>query len=379
MAKTRRPSRPSPSRLRTPAPTRQRKRRVSTAAVKRVVLVVVGAAATTALAGAVWSWTRPGPPDIAPEQPVASYRVLYTTQSGDGPRMEEERIVDRPYRGSDIIRDASGAITTGQTFTDDGYFIYQVQNHGWAQLAAKRHLPGFDYRLVSVLRDQLHRRRAQVVGHRRIAGHACDLIRIGSAVGDTEAFKRPSEKNHADVCVDRSGVMLSETWVLRGKVARRTQASAFIPGYTVPADAFSATPRVAGIPATIAGQAAVDLDASGRATFRARVEPFDGFRDDGGIVEVSISPNGAGGGVATIRYRRGFDVIEMSQRSSPPPSHPGDREVTVAPWGDVQFHPDPLASTYDVPIGEGQWIRLKGANLKALDGALRHLKRVKAK
>jgi hypothetical protein len=92
---------------------------------------------------------------------------------------------------------------------------------------------------------------------------------------------------------------------------------------------------------------------------------------------VSLGAFGASGGTATERFRHGFDLIELSQHPNAPQRHPGDRTMTVAPWGEVRFRPDAYASSYEVPLGDNQWARLRSPNLTALRRALDHLERVK--
>jgi len=321
-------------------------------------------------------------PTIAAERPVGSYRIVYQLVfSGQQPQ-SEERAVQRPYHGFDITRDATSAVVTGQLQNDEGTFQYRTPASstdagGWIKLIDKRHLAPSDFRPLPAVRDQVRRRRAELVGHRTIVGRRCVLVRIGGPLGTNDAFRAPTARNHADECIDNTGVALSERWTLNGKLARTLVATSFDPHFTPAADAFAATPRLPDPPPGALGQVDVDMDASARAGFRARVKPFAGFRDDGGVVEVKISPlGGAAGGTTVLRLRRGFEVIEIEQHRDAPAGQVGDRVEHVAPWGDVRFHPDTFASTYEVPLGDNLWIQLRTADLDVLRAALAHLARV---
>jgi len=324
---------------------------------------------------------RPGPPDIAAEQPIATYRVLYRVRAAGVPERREERIAVRPYSGSDITRDIDGSIVSGQLHNDDGVFQYRrgddAASTGWLKLFDKRHLAPSDFRPVPAVRDQLRHGHVRKLGTRVVAGRRCNLVRIGGPLADTDTFKRPTARDHADICLDRTGIALQEHWTLRGKRARRLDALSFQPNFHPDADTLQPAPRLPDPPVGSLGQLALDITDKTKKSFVVKLDSFDGFRPDGGLLEVTLGATGATGGTATLRFRHGFELVQLSQHQNAPTKQPGDRTEHVAPWGTVRFHPDTFASSYEVPLGGNQWARLQAPDLDALRAALHKLRRVK--
>src|SRR5206468_280892 len=79
-----------------------------------------------------------------------------------------------------------------------------------------------DPRILEQLPDLLRAGLASRGATDVVAGRACTFYRLGGPL--SEPFTRPTDAEHADVCVDRSGLPLREDWVTGGKSIRRTTA-----------------------------------------------------------------------------------------------------------------------------------------------------------
>jgi hypothetical protein len=81
--------------------------------------------------------------------------------------------------------------------------------------------PG-DLRLAGEIPTLVRLGLAEDLGSGTIAGRVCRRYRFGGPV--TDPFKRPSDAEYADICLDADGLLLAEDWYLDGKLLRRTRA-----------------------------------------------------------------------------------------------------------------------------------------------------------
>lgn len=242
------------------------------------------------------------------------------------------------YRGKDTV---FGTVTNNQ-----GYFILDPSSKRWLEIQDAAWWSTYDYRPLLVLTRLRELGLADVRGFSQNRGTKCLLLRIGNAPG--EWLDPPSAKNHADICVDRSGVIVREKWVVDGEQLRsRTALSLELP---------------AGIDAT--EFAVEEREISWRAPLEGRSE--DATRiDDARVADVMsrmgllserktvLGGKATGSGKASVIYRlrNQSGVIEIVSLDGSRPSegrqhrdrksggktqNPGSREVSLGA-GQGQF------------------------------------------
>ncbi|HEX5268146.1 MAG TPA: hypothetical protein VFW24_15375 [Acidimicrobiales bacterium] len=205
--------------------------------------VLVGAA--TFLLGALWTGA-PQPfrqPYVPADEPTASYSVTYAVTYQGGVHNTEQITVQRPWNGKDITR-RGGKIVAAELTNDQGLWDWSANGSrpGWFLLSQGRQRAVSDAQPVLPLDWGIDRASAAVVGTDRVAGRTCTRVLTGEPAG--QQVSAPTGSSRAELCLDRTGVILRQVWYLNGKLAERMVATSFQPHFTPTADTFAPNPRL---------------------------------------------------------------------------------------------------------------------------------------
>ena len=306
---------------------------------------------------------------LPPEESISSYRIVYQITAYQSPPSTEEIDVQRPYLGREVQRTA-GQLVSGLITNDQG--LWKWVSSGWSQVGGGERPSAGDYDLIPPLLAAIQGGDARVVGHGRVLGRPCTVVRTGSPPASQLAA--PSARSYDDICVDRTGIELSDTWVLNGTLLRTRTATTFNPDAASLGDAFAPSP---------AGPAAVqsDLPAASAAlkpsAFSSLPFPFDpppGFRSDGGYLTIPLQ-NGTISGPPnyTENFRNGSRLIELVEGSQPgsfiPQGRPEHHPLGAAAL-DVQLS----GSQFQIALPEDQFALIKGSDPSLLLVAARGLR-----
>lgn len=292
---------------------------------------------TNVLAAAALALTACGgggaKPVAAPPRPIAGYRIVYRveTHAQGEEATRREVTVRRPDESSDLTfpdggaQPMSGFVSQGTRLVsiDGGALV----DHGDRASGA----PPGDWRLAPALPDLVRLGLARRVGTARVAGRPCVTFRFAGPVGDPIA--RPHAGEYADECVDGRGLLLSERWVLNGRLLRLTQAEYV--DTAVPADASFVPPALAGHPIPIGFTAVEPLSlarvpSTGQPYWVAPAPPW-GFRLVRRVRAVTSGQSPDGPQISDVAYVdtyvRGPEAITVVHR---------DRTLAPAPSGAEQ-------------------------------------------
>jgi len=156
-------------------------------------------------------------------------------------------------------------------------------NPGGYRAAGGRELAYDAFRPIPALRIALGQGLAQVRGSSRVLERPCNVVRTGAPLGET--IKKPTAAEYVDLCVDTTGVVLSQDWFLDHKQVEHMVAVAFEPGAAISSSDFAHDPSVAAPSQILAlAGASSPLKDSDRAALVGKVDPPAGYRYDGGEV-----------------------------------------------------------------------------------------------
>jgi hypothetical protein len=209
---------------------------------------------------------------------------------------------------------------------------------------------------------------ASVGGNQRVLGRPCTEVRTGTPIG--QPLSKPTKSDHADLCVDRTGIVLSERWTRGGKLVRTRKATAFnIDPYF---DDATFRPEPAADPALAkASLSAVAHPASESelAALGFTFTPPAGYTSTGPMTtKVSSSSNNLPAITEYSQFfRHGSDVIELQQGSKPEP--PSGTAVSVPGLGRAFLTLDMTASSIEAVDASGRYARLEGADVSRLISA----------
>ncbi|HZQ85132.1 MAG TPA: hypothetical protein VFA83_09860 [Acidimicrobiales bacterium] len=294
---------------------------------------------TNVLAAAALALTACGgggaPPVEAPPHSVAGFRIVYRVETHA--QAEEvtrrEVTVRRPDDSSDLTY-PDGSTQPASGFVSHGTRLYSVDggalvDHGDRSSGA----PPGDWRLAPALPDLARLALVRRVGTARVAGRPCVVYRFAGPVGDPIARAHAGE--YADECVDGRGLLLSERWVLDGRVLRLTEATQV--DTAGPADAAFVPPALPGHAIPI-GFTAVEtlsptkLPSTGQPYWVAPAPPW-GFRLARRVRAVTSGQSPDGPQISDVAYVdtyvRGSDAITVVHR---------DRTLARAPNGAERVH-----------------------------------------
>lgn len=174
----------------------------------------------------------PLPSSVRIDRTPSSYRITYEVRSSSGPDGGETLAtelleVERPFRSLTMTK--SGAppgdvVLAGRVSDLNRLFLFD-QDH-WNELQLAPALAASDLRLDRVLDGLVDagkvQRRNEV---RRVAGRPCQVYRLGGPItGGTITAVGSVADEHADVCVDEDGLVLSEVWQQGDVTLRRRTA-----------------------------------------------------------------------------------------------------------------------------------------------------------
>lgn len=295
---------------------------------------------------------------------MTSYRIVYDIEEFDAPPRTEERLVKRPYL-SKIVSQRDGTLLTGSITNDAGRWLLLDDGQGWQLRGGGRQRPTDDPRPIDALEAAAADGRAETRGTAVVLERRCTVVRTGGPLG--EPLKKATAGEYADLCIDRTGAVLRERWVVNGTQARLTVATAFEPGAAFADDAFAPLPAAPPLPEGVTGIArARDLHVG--ESVRIRVRGAAGYRADGPavVVERDLGERGQ-----EVFYRQSFVkggrlvVAEQGIRVAPNPPRgaPIDLGHGVTGYLDLGL----TASTLTLILDGGNYVRLLGAELNTLE------------
>jgi hypothetical protein len=244
-----------------------------------VAAVAVGVTIIGLAVHVIRNATKPGPGHLPPMTPIHAYRVDYRTTFTKATVNDEQRVVERPFHSLDMTR-RGGQVITGTLNNDQGLWFYDPAK-GWSLINPNRQQPENDPRPAAGLIRALKTGKAKVTGKKTVAGRKCTLVRTGSPIG--EPLKKATGSNHADLCLDRTGVILDYRWVLNGKEAQTMTALSFDDHPVIGPDTFATTP---GPVSTNAPVQSAPLTDDGRGKLSPKISAPAGFADLGGTVSI---------------------------------------------------------------------------------------------
>ncbi|MBV8462743.1 MAG: hypothetical protein JO368_05585, partial [Acidimicrobiales bacterium] len=168
---------------------------------------------------------------------IASYQVVYQVTRYQSPPAVDEIEVSRPYLGRYVERQGVKTVEGWLTNTSGGWYWNQ---NGWSRIGLGEQPATDDYDLIPPLRLALSLGDAYVIGHRSVLGRNCTLVRTGSPIGEPLAAATPG--NYDDICVDPTGVELTDRWVYKSKLLQTKTATSFDPGAMFSPATFAAKP-----------------------------------------------------------------------------------------------------------------------------------------
>lgn len=297
------------------------------------VVVVAGAAALLAAAVAVvgprvgGDESSPGDGVPAP-RPLHSYRVVYQVTQLDRSH-EEEVLVRRPYESRRLSR-RDGVIVSGVLANPQGLWHWSAApDNGWLLIDPTRRRAEADADPLGSLPYLLDQGLARPGGTGEAGGHPCTRFRTREPVGN-RAVGQPSARDYTEVCVHRTGVLLRERWVVRGRTLRDRVATAFETAPPLDDGDFAATPGVDRPDGALADIQPVPVGEDVLRSLAVTFELPPSISADGVVGWIRTQPGGGVVGGSLRRfYRRGAevaDVEEVDTNQSPVPE--GERVDT---------------------------------------------------
>lgn len=297
---------------------------------------------------------REGSEEIEDAAPVdvtdsaSAYRITYRVAIGGSSELVEEVTVRRPFTGETKTSDGGGNVT-GLERLAFGRVITAAHEPEPIVFAVGPEPVKMDLRLAPALDEAIDRGWLERREVREVAGRRCQVFRAATTVaGGSLTPPGDHGDEYADVCVDASGLLLEEVWVLDGELLRHRVAVEV--GEDVPAsfgEGWTELPVSMGVEQ---GGGSVRRLQPGSAPpgtfFEARTVP-DGFQHLGRFTVVPPQANAFGEGgdrysvVASTAdvWQRGVDVLVVDQGG------------TLG--GNAVYERDPENRTVDVPgLGE---------------------------
>lgn len=343
-------------------------RRVRVALLVAVALVVVGALVIGAATVVRHGSKKPTASITArPSAYQITYRAV-ASATGAATTSWEVLTVHRPFASSDLTYQADPRREPGQTPQKATWFgtdeLYTLDATDVVRAVAGRQPgpSGSDQALGVELGDLVSRRLAAPEDTERVAGRACRVYRFFEPPGGA-IRKLDGSANHDDLCIDGSGLVLTERWTLDGRlVFRRDAVQVTIGERPDPMGTAGAQPLPGGQQA-----ATVTKGVDPHAPIAAPPTPA-GFRAFG--PEELTVPDPAGQGViarSTVwAFTRGPDVISVEA---------GEERGGTLPWSNQPTVTAPLrlpglgrATTalrsdgpeIRVALPGGSWVRIRG-------------------
>jgi hypothetical protein len=307
---------------------------------------------------------------LRPADPLLAYRITYRVDNyagGDHIVTTDELIVRRPFESR--LRAKAGAPPGGavQSTTTSNFGVLQSSSPN--AVAFSTFVPpgvaGGDLRFDAALEALVQQGAFERRERRQVLGRDCQVYRTGEPVG-TGRLVKPADREYADECIDATGLLLEEVWVLDGAPIRRKLAVAFDGRPRLDADAFAI--EAAPLPLEQRGAAVIELTADSRppATFWELGAAPTGFSHRGRYRVVSAMP-GAAPGTAALATDSVVDVfvdgpalLLIEQGASPPTDDTQGRVVKVGELGQGRLTAGVLGSEIVARPDAARLVRIVG-------------------
>lgn len=316
------------------------------------------------LALVLWPRANGGDEGILPDEDlITSYRIVYEIEELGGPARTEERVVDRPYLSKTVSTGSDGAVV-GTITNDEGRWLLASGERGWQLRAEGRQRALDDTRPIEALEAAAEDGRAESRGVDTVLGRRCTIVRTGGPLGD--AVKPPTADEYADLCVDRTGAVLRERWVLNGRLARTILATTFEVEPRLDPTDFEPTPRAEPLPEGLPGIARSRAVAGGESA-PPEVRAVSGYRADG-LMTVTEREVGARGLEVTYvqRFVDGADLIVVEQGTPPVDFSPPGTPIDLGRGSDAILELGLNSSSITMSIGSDRYVRITGVGLDEL-------------
>jgi hypothetical protein len=291
---------------------------------------------------------------------ITNYRITYRVTFENSVRYEDLS-VRRPYEAADLTAaDASAVPSTGAISTESA--LYDVRGPGDLVLVGGREPgpPSGDQDLATQMPEILARHLASDLHtSQRIAGRTCHTFRfVEPPSGPIKPLKG---SDHDDVCIASGGLVLSESWTLKGNAAFSRRATKVshdalpipeVANATTPTGQGGATARVVTNPSTF-------IEApSAPSGWHARP-----------VVELAIPAPNAPGSPALASIVWAFShgsrtmFVEAGGPSGQVPWQSGDtvtRSVRLAHLGKATTAIRSDGAEIRVALSGGRWVRIRG-------------------
>jgi hypothetical protein len=169
-----------------------------------------------------------------------SYELTYRIERYDPDKIHVSQDVvsiRRPFDGR-IVSSIAGK-QTGDRASRFGTLVITT-GQGPRTLVSPPAPATSDLRLATSLPDAVADNYVQVRERRRVLGQVCQVYRTGSTVASgTLVPVNTTAGEHADICVDRQGLLLEEVWVKDGEPLQRRVATKRVVGPALADDLFT--------------------------------------------------------------------------------------------------------------------------------------------
>jgi hypothetical protein len=317
------------------------------------------------VAGVVWSVAGRDDGVLPDEQFVSAYRVVYSVVEAGGEERTEERLVKRPY-WSRVVSERDGTVLAGVITNDDGRWLLLSENRAWQLRDERRQRPPDDLRPIDALEAAVGDGRAEQRGTDVVLGRTCTVIRTGGPLGGS--LKPPTTKERADLCVDRTGVVLREEWMLDGRRARLMVATRFEVHPALDASHFRPSPEPAAVPDDAPGVIRVRA-VERRDSVPVQVRGVDGFGPDGPPLAVERNVGGFGVDVTISQafVKDGRLVVAEQGRAQTTRLEPTATAIDLGRGVVGHLELGLSSSALTVSLAGGQYVRLRGVELDVLE------------
>lgn len=296
----------------------------------------------------------------------AAFQVVYqvVTSVGTTARRWEVLTETSPFQVSDLTYESdprTGAPPSTGTVSSFDH-LYDLARGELTLVSDRQPGPGSGIDAIAVeLRELRDRGLAQLVGRSSAAGAPCQLARLGEPpVGP---IGPPNGTGHDDICVDRSGIVLQETWTYRGVAVLQRHAVEVRDG---PPD-----PAIEGAPSTSSAQPsrapAILIVSPAQAPSYLAVPPRpDGFTADPAVATTAYDPTDPTHltDTSTIwAFSVGGEVLTVEAGQGQLPWGTGDAQAEMHNLN--ALGPASSALRSDGPeirfqLDQGRWVRVRG-------------------
>jgi len=305
--------------------------------------------------------------------PANSYRITYRIRELDRTR-EERIVVRRPYESRrTAVRE--GHTVSGTLTNRDGLWQWvDGADGGWQLVDPGRRRAEADARLLASLPLLVEAGLATVEGTDRVRGRQCVVVRTAEPIGNP-ATAVPRVDDYDEFCVDRTGVMLRERWVIDGRTVRLQEAIKLM--FDPPIEdhrEFEAVPAAPMAPLPV-GKQLVQVTADILGRLDVGFDLPDDITADGAEGWLQRDPRGGvvGGSVRRF-YRRGDDLAEVEEQESGAVSRPRDLRFPTA-LGDGFLESDLQQLTLHVPIAGGVTVVVRATSVELLTDLAQAMRR----